>query len=74
MHPLAWLKLALNLVDTGLLWPVDPPAGRRHAQLVRNVEWVREAQNAPTVAEQFGLDLSPPAWMEFRSGNSDATD
>jgi hypothetical protein len=43
-------------------------------RLAENARIAAEVWNTPTVAEQFGLDLSPSAWVEWRSGNTDAND
>jgi hypothetical protein len=42
--------------------------------LRRNANWVEGVQNTPTLAEQYGLDLPPSAWVEWRQGNADAGD
>jgi len=41
--------------------------------LAQNMQWAAQVWQTPTVAEQYGLDLPPSAWADFRSGNADAT-
>ncbi len=47
---------------------------RLQRQLIANKEATEAVWTTPTVAEEFGLDLPLSAWVEFRSGNSEATD